>query len=184
MTLNVAQIRHVGLFSPRLSEQAHFYSEVWGLERVAESNDAVYFRGTSPEYFLLSLHRGPTKGLHHIAYAMDGEKSVQRAAAELEKAGVRLIEQPHLLDEPGGGYGFRFVDPDGRCIELSSGVASHSDRPHAKNVEPLSVCHVVLNTPDMDRITKFYTSVLGFRVSDWSGEQMVFLRTDSKHHNI
>jgi catechol 2,3-dioxygenase-like lactoylglutathione lyase family enzyme len=46
------------------------------------------------------------------------------------------------------------------------------------------VCHLVLNTPDIDRIAKFYTGVLGFRISDWSGQQMVFLRTDSKHHNI
>jgi catechol 2,3-dioxygenase-like lactoylglutathione lyase family enzyme len=42
----------------------------------------------------------------------------------------------------------------------------------------------VVNTPDMDRITKFYTTVLGFRISDWSGQQMAFLRTNTKHHNI
>jgi catechol 2,3-dioxygenase-like lactoylglutathione lyase family enzyme len=42
----------------------------------------------------------------------------------------------------------------------------------------------VNNTPDLQRITSFYTKVLGFRISDWSGEQMVFLRSDTKHHNI
>jgi hypothetical protein len=36
----------------------------------------------------------------------------------------------------------------------------------------------------LQRITDFYTRVLGFRVSDWSGQQMVFLRSESKHHNI
>jgi catechol-2,3-dioxygenase len=51
-------------------------------------------------------------------------------------------------------------------------------------VEPRAICHVVNNTPDLQRITAFYTSVLGFRISDWSGQQMVFLRSDSKHHNI
>jgi catechol 2,3-dioxygenase-like lactoylglutathione lyase family enzyme len=42
----------------------------------------------------------------------------------------------------------------------------------------------VNNTPDLQRIASFYTSLLGFRISDWSGEQMVFLRSDTKHHNI
>ena len=54
----------------------------------------------------------------------------------------------------------------------------------SKNVQPRSICHIVNNTPDLQRITKFYAGVLGFRVSDWSGQQMAFLRTDSKHHNI
>src|SRR5439155_20898137 len=143
------------------------------------------FRGTSPEYFLLSLHRAAAKGLHHIAYAMSDAAAVTQAAGELKTAGVRLVEEPHALNEPGGGYGLRFVDPDGRTIELSSGVAGPGHPSHPPgNVEPRSVCHIVLNTPDIDRITKFYTSVLGFRISDWSGQQMEFLRTDSKHHNI
>ena len=184
MAFDIAQVRHVGLFSPSLQEHARFYSDVWGLERVIEDDDAVFFRGTSPEYFLLSLHQGRAKGLHHIAYAMPDDAAVRRAAVELKNTGVRLIEEPHSLNEPGGGYGLRFVDLDGRCIELSSGVSGHPDEPHPKNVSPRSVCHIVLNTPDIDRITKFYTSVLGFRISDWSGQQMVFLRTDSKHHNI
>jgi catechol 2,3-dioxygenase-like lactoylglutathione lyase family enzyme len=41
-----------------------------------------------------------------------------------------------------------------------------------------------VNTPDIERATKFYTGVLGFRISDWSGQQMAFLRTNTKHHNI
>ncbi len=56
MAFDIAQVRHVGLFSPSLQEHARFYSDVWGLERVVEDDDAVFFRGTSPEYFLLSLH--------------------------------------------------------------------------------------------------------------------------------
>jgi len=56
MAFDIAQVRHVGLFSPSLQEHARFYSDVWGLEQVVEDDDAVFFRGTSPEYFLLSLH--------------------------------------------------------------------------------------------------------------------------------
>jgi catechol 2,3-dioxygenase-like lactoylglutathione lyase family enzyme len=184
MALEIGQIRHVGLFTPRLKEHALFYSHVWGLEKVHESAGAVFLRGSSPEHFILSLHQGRARGLHLIAYTMQNDDAVQRAADALKACGVRIVEEPHRLDEPGGGYGLRFVDPDGRCIELSSNVSPHTNGWRAKNVEPRSVCHIVNNTPDLERITKFYTSVLGFRISDWSGQQMVFLRSDSKHHNI
>jgi catechol 2,3-dioxygenase-like lactoylglutathione lyase family enzyme len=184
MALEIAHIRHVSLFTPRLEEHARFYSEIWGLQPVHQTSDAAFFRGASAEYFILSLHKSGRKGLHHVGFSMPDDDAVRRASESLQDAGVHVLEPPHRLDEPGGGYGFHFVDIDGRCIELSSGVESHSSGWQARAVEPQSVCHIVLNTPDLDRITKFYTDVLGFRISDWSGRQMVFLRTESKHHNI
>src|SRR5438132_11973230 len=122
MAMEITHIRHVGLFTPKLEEHAHFYSDVWGLERVAATRDAVFLRGSSSEHFVLSLHQSITRGLHHISYAMAGDDAVRRAASSLKQAGVHLVDEPNALNEPGGGYGLRFVDPDGRCIELSSGV--------------------------------------------------------------
>jgi catechol 2,3-dioxygenase-like lactoylglutathione lyase family enzyme len=184
MALEIGQIRHVALFTPSVKEHARFYSEVWGLDQVSETADAVYLRGSSSEPFILSLHQNKTRGLHHIAYAMPNENAVRRAVSVLQERGVRIVEEPRFLDEPGGGFGLRLLDPDGRCIELSSEVSPHSNGWRSKNVEPRSICHIVNNTPDIERITNFYTSVLGFRVSDWSEQQMVFLRSESKHHNI
>ena len=184
MAMEIRHIRHIGLFTTSLEEHARFYSDVWGLERVAATTDAVFLRGSSSEHFILSLHQSGRRGLHHIAYAMSGDDAVRRAAGSLKEAGVRLVEEPHELNEPGGGYGLRFVDPEDRCIELSSGVAAHTNGWRSKAVEPRSICHIVVNTPDIERISNFYTTVLGFRISDWSGQQMAFLRTESKHHNI
>jgi catechol 2,3-dioxygenase-like lactoylglutathione lyase family enzyme len=184
MALEIGPIRHVGLFTTSLEEHARFYSDVWGLDEIHGTDDAIFLRGSSPEQFILSLHRHHSRGLHHIAYSMPDESAVWRASTLLKDSGVRIAQEPRRLDEPGGGFGLRFIDPDGRCIELSSGISTHSNGWHSKSVEPSTVCHVVNNTPDLDRITEFYTSVLGFRVSDWSGQQMVFLRSDSKHHNI
>jgi catechol 2,3-dioxygenase-like lactoylglutathione lyase family enzyme len=184
MAMEIAHIRHVGLFTTNLEEHARFYSDVWGLERTAATTDSVFLRGSSSEQFILGLFAGNRRGLHHIAYAMAGEDQVRRAAEALKAAGVRIVEEPHPLRTPGGGYGLRFIDPDGRCIELSSGVSTHTGAAQGSVVQPRSICHIVVNTPDMERITSFYTDVLGFRISDWSGQQMAFLRTDSKHHNI
>jgi len=184
MGLEIGQIRHVGLFTTALDAHADFYANVWGLDPANRTANAVYLRGASPEHFILSLHRGDRRGLHHIAYSLPNEQAVRDAAVVLKQYGSRIVEEPHALDEAGTGYGFRFIDPEGRCIELSSGVEGHANGRQSKSVQPRSLCHIVDNTPDIARITQFYTGVLGFRVSDWSGQQMVFLRSDSKHHNI
>src|SRR5262249_1102626 len=160
------------------------YADVWGLQRVEADRGAVFLRGSSPEHFILSLHRRNTRGLHHIGYALRSQDAVLRAASELKQAGVRIIRDPGAFEEPGGGFCLRFVAPEGRCIELSANVSNHADGWAKKTIEPQSICHIVNNTPNLEQITAFYTETLGFRVSDWSGEQMAFLRTESKHHNI
>jgi catechol 2,3-dioxygenase-like lactoylglutathione lyase family enzyme len=184
MALEIGPIRHVGLFTPDLHEHARFYSDIWGLEQVSATADAVYFRGLSAEPFIMSLHRSDSRGLHHIGYSVADKDAIHRAAAHLKESRVRIVEEPQVIEESGRGYGFRFVDPDGRCIELSSGASTDVNGARSKAVQPQSICHVVNNTPELQRITDFYTDVLGFRVSDWSGQQMVFLRSDTKHHNI
>ena len=182
--MKIRDIRHVGLLSPAIGAQAEFYLRVWGLQSVGVDQQARYFRGSSPEHHILSLHPANRRGLHHLALSLSGRDAVDAAATELMRCGSTLVAQPGDLDEPGGGYGLRFLDPEDRCIELSTGVAEHSNGWVSKTVQPRRLCHVVLNTAKFEQIVQFYTDVLGFRVSDWNEDQMAFLRCDQKHHVI
>ena len=182
--MKIQDIRHVGLLSPTVAAHAKFYRDVWGLQSAGEDQHARYLRGSSTEHHILSLHPANRRGLHHLAFSVNGREAVDAAAAELERGGTTVVAQPDDLDQPGGGYGLRFLDPEDRCIELSTGVAEHSNGWSAKRVEPLGLCHVVLNTARFDLVVEFYTDVLGFRVSDWNENQMAFLRCNRKHHVI
>ena len=182
--MNIKDIRHVGLLSPDLGGHSRFYLQVWGLESAGEDRHGRYFRGSSAEHHLLSLHPGDRRGLHHLAFSVSGHDEVDAAAVELEREGIVLVSGPEELDEAGGGYGLRFLDPENRCIELSTDVAEHETGWPPKRVEPRRLCHVVLNTAQFEQIVDFYTDVLGFRVSDWSENQMAFLRCSRKHHVI
>ncbi|WP_163100215.1 VOC family protein [Peribacillus alkalitolerans] len=185
--IGITHLRHVSLISSNLDEQASFYEKVWGLDRVEVSekeNSPAYFRGAGPEHHILSLHKGETRGLHHIAFGMIDKNAVDLAAEILESKGVRIIQQPGYLDEAGAGYGLRLLDPDNRVIELSAWVEVQTSVWNNKNVDPVKLNHVVLNTTDIDRIVEFYTNVLGFKVTDWSEHQMCFLRCNRKHHSI
>ena len=37
---------------------------------------------------------------------------------------------------------------------------------------------------DVQKVVKFYTDVLGFRVSDWRGDFFVFMRCNTDHHTL
>jgi len=180
--MKIRELRHVGLLSPAIVDQAAFYLETWGLQSAGKDPHAQYFRGSSPEHHILSLHAADRRGLHHLAFRVDGREAVDAAATELGRRGVRIVAPPHELEKPGGGYGLHLLDPENRCIELSAGIAGHANGWSASRVEPRRLCHVVLNTARFDQVVGFYTGVLGFRVSDWIEDRMAFLRCSRKHH--
>ena len=70
-------------------------------------------------------------------------------------------------------------------IEALRASISNSPPPFSLN----KIGHVVLRVCDLKRSIEFYTGVLGFRVSDIYGEDMmpggmVFMRCHTDHHGI
>ncbi len=63
------------------------------------------------------------------------------------------------------------------------------DRPKGMPFQITKIGHVVLNCSDIERSTKFYTEVLGFKVSDVYPPEMVpggmvFMRCNPDHHGV
>lgn len=61
--------------------------------------------------------------------------------------------------------------------------AAESTRQHTP-IRVKKLGHVVFTVSDVERTTKFWTEVMGFRVSDRNEMGMVFLRHGSDHHTI
>ncbi|MFW1123198.1 hypothetical protein ACEV8Z_24505, partial [Vibrio parahaemolyticus] len=74
-------------------------------------------------------------------------------------------------------YAFRAFDPDGHAFEV---VAEATPRVAGavppEQAVPLRISHVVLHSPAHKALEQWYREVLGFRLSDWLGDFMVFLR--------
>lgn len=178
-------LRSVALAVPDPAASAAFYHEVWGLTTVEEDADRFWLRATGTEHHVLDLRAGDVNGLGGISFAVATPREVDDAARALEQLGVPLLREPGLLDDAGGGYGLQLVDPEGRIVELSADTfAVSAQEPAGRRAVPRKIAHVVLNTTDIERTARFYTQVLGMRVSDWSERQMAFLRCNSDHHVI
>jgi catechol 2,3-dioxygenase-like lactoylglutathione lyase family enzyme len=179
--LDITHLRYVGVAVPDHAAERRFVPHVWGLPEVAADEDAAYFAAeSSPNPYVLRVRRAPERRLDVISFAVRNEAVVEAKAERLAASGVRLISEPHRLQEPGGGYGFRFFDIDGRTVEISSGVEERHARALARGESiPATLSHVVLHTPDVKKSVAFYEQRLGLRVSDWLGEFMGFLRCNS-----
>ena len=49
---------------------------------------------------------------------------------------------------------------------------------------PVKISHIVLHSPNHKAAVQFFVDVLGFRVADWLGDFMAFLRCNSAHHRF
>jgi catechol 2,3-dioxygenase-like lactoylglutathione lyase family enzyme len=168
-----------------LDAAVDFYSGVWGLEIVSKSADLVYLtaRG-SPSPWELRLRATDSDRLDLLTYATADDQALTDIVALAERNEWPVIAAPAPATEPGGGLAARIVDPDGRTIELVTGVVSRSNLrgPAPGDAVPLSLSHVVINSPDPGRLARSYDSVLGLRVTDYLEDKMIFMRATAAHH--
>ena len=187
----ITHLRHVDLAVPDYDKQLEFYTDMWGL-KPETTEDGLAFLATegSPEQYAVRLRKDDEKRLDLISFGAANTADVDAMAERLGTAGVQLVSEPDKLQTPGGGYGFRFFDNDGRTVEVSSDVAV---RQHRKVEEgesiPVKLSHVVINSPNPEATVAFYQRHLAFALSDTlmhphMGEMMWFLRTNSIHHSL
>jgi catechol 2,3-dioxygenase-like lactoylglutathione lyase family enzyme len=182
----ITHLRYAAVSTEDLDAAVAFYEGTWGLYRVDGDRD-VAFLGTvgSPEPFVLRLRRSAERRTDLVAFAARDRAAVDALAQRLAGDGVRVVAPPAPLATPGGGYGFRFFDPDGRLVEVSSDVAAKPFRElGAGESVPRKLSHVVVNSPRVVELITFYETYLGLRLSDWLEDRMCFLRCSDDHHSL
>ena len=187
----ITHLRHLDIAVPDYRKQVEFYTELWGLTPVASDSGVTFLAAEgSPEQYIVRVREDAEKRLDLIAFGAADRAAVDALAARLAADGVQMISEPDDLQTPGGGYGFRFFDVDGRTVEVSSDVAV---REHRKVEEresiPVKLSHVVINSNDPKRTLEFYERHLSFALSDtlWHpkmGEAMYFMRCNPQHHSL
>lgn len=182
----VSEIRYVGYGVPDLTGERAFYRDVWGLTEVGERGGMIHFAAAGhDELFVVRLREAADMRIDVIALAADTRADVDALHDKVVAAKCRIIFAPRDLDALGGGYGFRFFSPDGLPFEISADVARGPSRAMTRwDGIPQKISHIVLHSPDHKAATRFFIDVLGFRLSDWLGDFMSFLRCNQWHHRI
>ena len=182
----VTEIRYVGYGVNTFDDERKFYADDWGLVEVAAKDGIAWFKTHGhDEHHVVRLHQSDTNCVEVIAFAADTRADVDTLLGKVTEAGCRIIHPPRELDAPGAGYGFRFFSPDGLPFEISANVERVGSRAMERwEGMPVKISHIVLHSPDHQAAVTFFTDVLGFRVSDWLGDFMCFLRCNTAHHRV
>lgn len=187
----ITHLRHVDIAVPDFDKQVAFYTDNWGLVTTGGEPDVTYFAAEgSPEQYIVRVRRAAEKRLDLIALGAADRATVDALAARLGTEGVTLVSEPGDLQTPGGGYGFRFFDLEGRTVEVSADVQTRRHRKiEEKEDIPVRLSHVVFNSPEPEKMTAWYEKHLNFRLSDTNthprmGGLFWFLRCSDQHHSI
>lgn len=176
--LGLFRLAHVALCTPDPEQLAGWYERNVGLVRTA-TPDAVIRMTTDVHSHCLELHEGESCRLHHIAFEVSDASS---AAAALEPSDAVTVD---VIDSPGYADAVAFTDPEGNTIRLVSGAETSTAVAAGSRIfRPRKIGHVGVRGSDLHGLVDFYTSVIGFRLTDWIGEQVVFLRCNPDHHAL
>ncbi len=182
----ISHVRRVALGVPNLAQARDFYENHWGLEVVENDGERLYLGAGCPEGHVLRLRQTAESRVDLVSLGCESAADVDQLAAQVAAHPEgKIISEPGPRQDFGGGYGFTFLDCDGRTIEASSDVAWRPFRPvEERETRPKSISHVVFNTGDLTRTREFYQTALGFKVSDWVEDFFCFMRTGKTHHII
>ena len=182
----VTDIRYVGYGVTDLAAEQAYYADVFGLDPVPSDDGMAWFKAPGhDEHHVVRLRAADANRVDLVAFAAPTRADVDALHERVAASGVRVLHAPRALTTPGGGYGFRFFSPDGIQLEVSAEVARGTSRALARwEGLPVKISHIVLHSPDHQALVTFFTEVLGFRVSDWLGDFMCFLRCSSAHHRL
>lgn len=146
---------------------------------------------------------GKPKKLEYLALGVYAE-DFEPMRRHLQAKGAHFAE-PHRLADTAGTW---ITDPDGNTLQIVVAEKSSPDdkaeafgplkaktprgtvvgpsRSSAQQVRPVRLTHALLFSTDVMRSVRFYTEMLGMRLSDHSGEGIAFLHGAhaSDHHMI
>ncbi|MBI5277731.1 MAG: VOC family protein [Burkholderiales bacterium] len=181
--IDLLDIRYVRLGTRDRAHADRFAREVLGLELVREEGGATYFRSDNRDHTLVYFEGDPID--HTVGFELRTAEDLESAAKELSNSGIDVRAGTAQECEQRRVKAFvHFKDPTGNKIDLVL-QPHHSGRRYfpSRDAGITGFSHVGLCTTDAARDERFWTQVLGARVSDRIGEAAL-LRIDEVHHKV
>jgi len=194
--LGVHSIDHFSLTVPDLEEARHFYTN-FGLD-VREQQGSLELNTVGHPHRWGKLFEGPHKRLHYLSFGAF-EDDFPRFRERLQQLGVKRLDPPPGFET----NGLWFRDCNGILVEIGvaektspnektsagspttpPGVRAAPLRSNAPRVHPGRLAHVLVYCTDVNHSIRFYSEVLGLRLSDQSGEVAFMHGVHGSDHHI
>jgi catechol 2,3-dioxygenase-like lactoylglutathione lyase family enzyme len=177
----VRRLGHATLTTPDVDRQVAYYTTVVGLTLV-ERDGKRAFLASKQGLEAVALEPGPPNALSRLAFQVAPGSDLAELARELAKHGIKSERRSCI--SPGVAEAVVFKDPKDTLIEIFCEYVFAKEDCSQLGIMPLKLGHVAYRVNDVQQVVKFYTDVLGFRVSDWRDETFAFLRCGPDHHTV
>jgi 2,3-dihydroxybiphenyl 1,2-dioxygenase len=175
-----------------------FATDILGLQAAARDDGSVDLR-MDAYASRLRLLEGSSDDLAYTGWEVRDNAALGALSKRLASAGISVKHgDAGLAADRRVKALIRFNDPEGNIVEAFYGPLQMSNRPF---VSPIGVNfktgrqglgHIVLSCRDKPVMLDFYTSVLGFRLSDHISTEIIpgrpieisFLRCNGRHHSL
>src|SRR5215470_5828929 len=179
--IDVRRLGHATLTTPDTDRQIAYYTEVIGLTLVAREGKRAML-ASKQGLEAIALEPGAANALSRLAFQVAPGRDLAEIERALGKHGVKCEHRSGI--SPGVAAAVVFTDPKGTLIEIFSDYAFAKEDKSLAGIMPIKLGHVAYRVKDVQHVVKFYTDVLGFRVSDWRDETFAFLRCGPDHHTV
>jgi catechol 2,3-dioxygenase-like lactoylglutathione lyase family enzyme len=181
----VGGIHHASLAVADVGEAVERWTHLLGLHGDRISDRQALLRCTYEDYSVVLTQQAGRGRLEYVCYELNAGITLSEARARIAASGVAIADEA----VPQRGAALRLQDPDGNPIVLVERSRPEDARPaevrHSKHIpawHPRKFGHVNFLTGDVQRQVSWYTRTLGFAVTDWIGDEGVWLHVNADHH--
>jgi catechol-2,3-dioxygenase len=175
------RLAYAALTTGKIDELIRYYEDIVGLFLShRDEGRAVLSTRQGTECIVLEHGEGP--GLAALAFEISPRVSLEDAQAALARAGVAA--EIRKGSSPSLPRVLALTDPNGTTIELFNAATFVAADTRDRGANALKLGHVASFLPEIETMTEFYVSKLGFRKSDWRVGRAMFLRCSPDHHTV
>jgi catechol 2,3-dioxygenase-like lactoylglutathione lyase family enzyme len=181
----VSAIHHAALHVANLDEAMARWSHILGLHGEKLSGSQAILRTNFEDYALVLNQSAEKPSLDYVCYELAPDFTVP----EVRKILVDRGQPSETINVPVRGAALKLHDMDGNAIVLVERVKRDDARPNEVKLSskipawhPRKLGHVNFLTADVASQVRWYTETLGFEVTDWIGEEGVWLHVNADHH--
>jgi 2,3-dihydroxybiphenyl 1,2-dioxygenase len=186
----IQEIMQVGVSMPDREGFAIFVRDKLGLPANTSPDGKVTYVRSDRYQHRIAARTAPEPHLNYIGFDVGGSDGLAEWMTKLSAAGIDWRHgSPEECAERHVADFIEFKDPDGHALALAHGFETDNEPVrYTRDLKVLGLGHVLLTVKDTPRSHDFYTSLLGFRLSDWilidENIRLCFLRCNARHHSL
>ena len=179
--IKAQRLGHATFETPDVQKSIDYFVNVNGLVLVAQDASSAHL-ATKLGQLCISLTKADRAHCTRLSFEVPANSDFAAMAKGLASEGIKseLRSDPF----PGSPQALVFADPSGTVLELFSQWSFLDANKNVAGVGPLKIGHVAFFVPELEKVIAFYERILNFKVSDWLGDQFVFMRCNPEHHTV